>query len=179
MCIRDRLYIKESSSTLWGDDRLTYFDNIDPNEYSEYIGVEGCDNYYDIKALEYQLTGNLIEDRMEFLNNGVYLPCQTKTTIKASKVATLSIYNATDFLISKDGIYQLYVKESGSSDWGSDLIEGLDYSISSKSSKSVKIYICDTTVDIKATGLYGSPIWTTSQYISCDTTQNITVKFPD
>lgn len=174
-----QLYIKKSSSNLWGDDYLTYFDNIDSNEYSELIGVETCDNYYDIKALEYQTTGDLIENRMEFVNSAIHLPCETKTTIKAAKVATLSVYNATNFLLDKDGIYQLYVKESGSSDWGSDLIEGIDYSISSKSSKRITIYTCGTTVDIKATGLLGSPEWTTSKYIECDTTQNITVLFLD
>lgn len=92
--------------------------------------------------------------------------------------AIVNIYNATNFLISRDGIYRLYIKESSSSDWGSDLIAGSDFSIESFSSQEFKTSKCDQYVDIKATGLLGSPEWIKRNvYLDCEAKREIRVLF--
>ena len=175
-----QLYVRDNNSSNWGDDYLTYLSNIDNNEYSENIILDECENYIDIKALEFQLTGALISNQESFTRYGIYLPCETKQIVRL-EMATLSIYNNTDFplyTLKKDGIYQLYIKNSNSSDWGSDLIGGSDFPIESFSSQEFKTSKCDTDIDIKVTGLGGSPIWTDYNIsLPCNDITEITVLF--
>ncbi|SHO81571.1 hypothetical protein MNB_SV-15-1150 [hydrothermal vent metagenome] len=98
--------------------------------------------------------------------------------ITALKYATVQIYNKTDFYVSRDGIYQLYIKDSNSYTWGSDFIGGKDFSIESYSTQSFKTFLCDRYIDIQAKGLGGSPIWTDYNiYLPCNENKNITVLF--
>jgi len=94
------------------------------------------------------------------------------------RYATLHVHNTTDFTFSRDGIYQLYIRNSGSSDWGEDLIEESQLSIASQEQASFQTLKCDRYVDIKATGFLGDPVWEQySLYLPCEENSDITILF--
>jgi hypothetical protein len=78
--------------------------------------------------------------------------CGGESTSTPSITAIVQIDNTTEF-----DLYQLYIKPSDVSDWGIDLLPDDKY-IPSKTKVDFETSNCDSLIDIKVTGLLGSPI---------------------
>lgn len=64
-------------------------------------------------------------------------------------------------------VFQLYLKDEYSSDWGYDMISS-DKFIKANARADFTTSLCDRTIDVKATGLLGSPIWMIPDvYVEC------------
>jgi hypothetical protein len=84
--------------------------------------------------------------------------------------ATVQINNTTSLKV-----FQLYFKDEYSNDWGYDMISS-DNFIKANSRVDFTTSLCDKTIDVKATGLLGSPIWMIPDvYVECGKTGVVTL----
>ncbi|MEA2027805.1 MAG: hypothetical protein U9N49_02365 [Campylobacterota bacterium] len=84
--------------------------------------------------------------------------------------ATIQINNTTT-----TDVYQLYFKDEHSSDWGYDMISSDQY-INGNSRVNFTTTLCDRTIDVKATGMFGAPQWIIPDvYIECGDTKTVTL----
>lgn len=84
--------------------------------------------------------------------------------------ATIQINNTSTI-----DVYQLYFKDEYSNDWGYDMISSDQY-INGNSRVNFTTTLCDRTIDVKATGMLGSPVWLIPDvYIGCGDTKTVTL----
>jgi len=81
-----------------------------------------------------------------------FTACNVGSTSTPSITAIVEIDNTTTTKIT-----QLYIKNSSSSSWGNDLLTGDSY-IPGQRKVDFETYKCDRLIDIKVTGLLGSPV---------------------
>ena len=72
-------------------------------------------------------------------------------------------------------VYQLYFKDEHNSDWGYDMLASDTYIIHNTRVDFTTL-LCDKTIDVRATGASGSPIWEIPDvYVECGKTQVVTL----
>ena len=83
--------------------------------------------------------------------------CNIPSTDTPSATAVVQIDNRTTYKL-----YQLYIKYSDSSSWGNDLLASDTY-IPGQTKVDFETSKCNKLIDVKVTGLLGSPVFITEQ----------------
>ena len=91
---------------------------------------------------------------------------------ESSNSATMKIANQTEHKV-----FQLYVKNTGDTSWGSDMLPGDKY-IDARTMVPFETMLCDKRIDIKATGFLGDPVWLFEDVkLTCGLAKKITLSY--